>query len=115
MKHGKKGRTFGRETKQRKALMRSLAVALIDNNRITTTQAKAKALRPFVEKMVTAGKKPGVATTRLLAQRLPLASAHKLIKEISPRYASRPGGYTRIRLLIPRTSDGARMALIEFV
>ena len=115
MKHGKKGKTFGRETKQRKALMRSLAVALIKNNRITTTQAKAKALRPYIEKMITKGKVQSLSTTRHLSSMLPTASVNKLVKEISPKYAQRPGGYTRLRNLAPRMSDGARMAIIEFV
>lgn len=115
MKHGRKNTTFGRETKQRKALMRSLAVALIQNSRITTTQAKAKALRPYVEKMVTRGKQPTIANMRHLRSSLPAPSTSKLIKEIGPKYAQRPGGYTRIRNLAPRISDGASMAIIEFV
>jgi len=95
--------------------MRGLAVSLIQNHRITTTKAKAKALRPVVEKLVTRGKSLSLSTTRLLASRLPLVSVHKLLKEISPKFAQRSGGYTRIRTLPLRASDGAEMAIIEFV
>ena len=110
-KHSK----FGRETKQRKALMKSLATALILHGRITITQAKARALRPYIEKMVTTGKTPSLTTTKLLTGRLSLASAQKLIKDIAPKFMQRHGGYTRIRNLPQRVSDGASMAIIEFV
>lgn len=115
MNHGKKLRKFGRETKPRAALMRGLVVSLIEHSRITTTQAKAKSLRPLIEKFVTKGKHPSLSTTKLLASQLPMASVHKLIKELGPRFAQRNGGYTRIRALPQRVSDGARMAIIEFV
>lgn len=95
--------------------MRGLAVALIQHDRITTTTAKAKELRPYVEKLVTKSKHPSLATTKLLISRLPKSSVSKLVKELGPRFAQRPGGYTRIRLLPQRTSDGASMALIEFI
>lgn len=110
-KHSK----FGRETKQRKALMKSLATALILHGRITTTQAKAKALRPHIEKLITTGKTPSLATTKLLTSQLSLLSAQKIIKEIAPKFMQRPGGYTRIRNLPQRISDGASVAIIEFV
>lgn len=115
MDHGKRHRKFGREIKQRNALMRSLAVAFITNQRITTTQAKAKELRPMIEKLITKGKKPSLATTKLLNQQLPPASVTKLIKDIAPKFATRAGGYTRIISLAPRISDGASMAIIELV
>lgn len=115
MDHGKSKRKFGRETKQRKSLMRGLVVALIDNNRITTTEAKAKSLRPYIEKLVTKGKRPSLATIKLLTSRLPKASVSKLLKDIAPKFSDRKGGYTRIRLLPQRMSDGAKMALIEFI
>lgn len=115
MDHGKSKRKFGRETKQRKALMRSLAVALIAHNRITTTQAKAKELRPYVEKLITKSKAPSLSTTKLLSSRMPKTSVDKLLKELGPRFAERKGGYIRIRLLPQRMSDGAKMAIIEFV
>ncbi len=115
MDHGKRHRKFGREIKQRNALMRSLAVAFITHQRITTTQAKAKELRPMIEKMITKSKRPSLATTKLLSQELPPDAVTKLIKEIGPKFASRAGGYTRIRSLAPRMSDGATMAIIELV
>ena len=108
-------RKFGRVSKQRRALLRSLSVALIEHSRITTTQAKAKELRPYIEKLVTAGKAPSIAATRRLRSFLPPASVAKLMKEIAPKYAKRGGGYTRIHTMIPRTSDGSRMAIIEFI
>ena len=111
----KSKRKFGRETKQRKSLLRSLAAAFISHNRIETTQAKAKELRPYIEKMVTMGRVPSLASTKLLHSRLPKAAAAKLIKDIAPKFAQRAGGYTRIRNLAPRISDGARMAIIEFL
>ncbi len=115
MNHGQSNRKFGRETKQRGALMMSLAVSLISHNRIVTTQAKAKSLRPYVEKLVSSAKTSSVATTKLLASRLPSKTAQKLMKEIAPRFADRNGGYTRILNLPQRPSDGARMAIIEFI
>jgi large subunit ribosomal protein L17 len=115
MNHGSSKRKFGRETKQRKALMVSLAVALIDHDRITTTQAKAKELRPYIEKLVTKSKNVNVGVTRDLASSLPKMSVTKLTKEIGPRYADRKGGYTRIRAIPARLSDGAKMAIIEFI
>lgn len=108
-------RKFGRETKPRAALMRSLAVALIAHGRITTTEAKAKELRPYIEKLVTKARTPSLATIRLLTSRLPVATASKLMKEVAPKFSARPGGYCRITKLPQRVSDGATMALIEFV
>lgn len=115
MRHGKKNRKFGRETKQRRALIKSLAEALIVRERITTTQAKAKSLRVFSEKLVTMGKKGDLAAIRRARAQLNKEAADKLIKDIAPRFAQRAGGYTRIRNLAPRISDGAKMAIIEFV
>jgi len=115
MKHYKKGRKFGRETKQRKELLRSLAEALISRGKITTTQAKAKSLRPYVEKIITKSKINNVATVRFLTGKLGKASAGKLLKEIGPKFAGRSGGYTRIINLPRRTSDSAKMAIIELV
>lgn len=116
MRHGNQNRKFGRETGQRRALLRSLAEALIKKGKIQTTEAKAKELRPFVEKLVTLARKNTLASRRLVISRLgtePRATA--LFKTIAPRYAERPGGYTRIVKLPPRKSDSAKMAIIEFV
>jgi len=115
MNHGKKGKKFGRETKQRKALMKSLAFSLINNGKITTTLAKAKTLRPYMEKLVTKSKADTVQVARYLSSVLPGPSVTKLLKQISPKYRGSAGGYTRIRKLAPRASDGAQMAIIEFI
>lgn len=115
MNHGRKIRKFGRENDQRRALMRGLANALITHGRIQTTEAKAKSLRPYIEKLITKSKAQNLAARRSLVATVGVQSAAKLIKEIGPRFIERPGGYTRIRRLLPRVSDGAKMAVIEFV
>lgn len=114
MKHNKKGRKFGRETKRRKELLRGLAEALIAKGRITTTQAKAKSLRPFVEKIITRSKVNSIANARFLTGKFSRALVKKLLQEIGPKFANRNGGYVRIVNLPPRASDGAKMAIIEF-
>lgn len=117
MRHHNRNKKFGRERNVRNALMRSLARNLINEERITTTETKAKALRPFVERLVTAGRADTVAARRLVAARLGgrAPEAKKLVSEIAPRFKERPGGYTRIIKVAPRISDGAKMAVIEFV
>jgi len=115
MRHGSSKRKFHRTSKLRDSLMRGLASSLIQHSRITTTREKAKELRPYVEKLITKGKTISLATTKILMSRLPKISAAKLVKEVAPKFANRNGGYTRIRLLPQRASDGAHMAIIEFV
>jgi len=117
MRHHNKNKKFGRVRKQRTALMRGLARSLILEESIKTTEAKAKALRPYVEKLVTRGKKDTIFSRRLVSSRLGNSkdAASKLFAEISPKYKDRAGGYTRITSLSKRASDGADMALIEFV
>jgi large subunit ribosomal protein L17 len=115
MNHGQSNRKFGRETKQRFALMYSLAVSLISKNRIKTTTTKAKSLRPFIEKLVTKSKKNDLATMRFLNSQVGIEAAKKLVKEIGPEFAGQPGGYTRISKLPPRISDGSSMSIIEFI
>lgn len=115
MRHGKKNRKFGRETKQRKELLRGLARALILNNKIQTTQAKAKSLRPYIEKLITKTKNKNLASNRLLISELGHTSAQKLTKEVSPRFLERQGGYTRIINLPSRLSDGSKRAIIELL
>ncbi len=115
MQHGKKNRKFGRETKQRKALLRDLALALITNKKITTTQAKAKSLRPYIEKLITKGRSNNLSAFKTIASQVGIVGARKLTKEISPGFAERTGGYTRIRNLPPRLSDGSKMAIIELL
>lgn len=115
MKHLRKARKFGRERGQRKALMKSLARSLVLHEKIKTTQAKAKELRPYVEKLVTRARKGDLSTHRYIARIFDDKSRKKLINEITKRYDKRPGGYTRIIKLPPRKSDSAKMAIIEFV
>ena len=95
--------------------MRDLAEALIVNGKITTSQAKAKSLRPYIEKIITKSKVSNVATTRFLASRFSRVLVKKLLQEIGPKFTGRNGGYTRIINLPRRPSDGAKMAIIEFV
>lgn len=95
--------------------MRSLIVSLVRDGKIKTTEQKAKALRPMVEKLVTNGKKQTLAARRTIANQIGDQSAGKILKTISPKYADRSGGYTRITKLVRRASDGAQQAVIEFV
>lgn len=117
MRHHKSIRKFGRVRNQRRALLRSLAIALINKGRIRTTEARAKELRPFVERLVSIASKETIAAERLVISRLgnEKTSGQKLVQEIAPRYKNRAGGYTRIVKLSPRISDNARMAIIEWV
>ncbi len=117
MRHHNRNRKFGRVRKVRKALVNSLALNLIVRERIKTTEPKARELRPIMEKLVTIAKKKTPASERLLASRLSnrTREATKLAKVIAPKYEGRTGGYTRILKLGARKSDGAKMAIIEFV
>ena len=114
-----RGRRFGGDAAHQKAMMGNLVASLIAAESIVTTEAKAKALRPIVEKVVTAAKNSPEGSVH--AQRRVVAfirdkdMAHKLFAEIAPRYSERPGGYTRILKLGPRQGDNAPMARIEFV
>ncbi len=116
MRHHSNIRKFGRVKKVRDALIRGLAVSLIRDGKIRTTETKARELRPFIEKLVTRGKIDTVASRRLLISRLgrPEAAA-ALTEKISPQYKERAGGYTRIVKLAPRKGDASPMAIIEFV
>ncbi|MHB8294239.1 MAG: 50S ribosomal protein L17 [Acidimicrobiales bacterium] len=112
----KKGRRFGGSSAHQKAMMANLAASLIAAEAIVTTQAKAKALRPVVEKLITKARKGGVYRQRdVVAFMRDKDMAHKLFEEIGPRYIDRPGGYTRILKLGPRQGDNAPMARIELV
>ncbi|MDO8575082.1 MAG: 50S ribosomal protein L17 [bacterium] len=116
MNHHRKQRKFGRKMNGRNALMVSLAHALVENKKIKTTLAKAKELRPFIEKAVTKAKIGTLASRRLLTARLRSPeSAEILVKEIAPTFKDRAGGYTRIIKLPRRNHDAALMAIIEFV
>jgi large subunit ribosomal protein L17 len=115
----KKGKRFGGSAAHQKAMMANLVASLIAAEGIVTTEAKAKALRPIVEKVITAAKNSPEGSVH--AQRRVVAfirdkdMAHKLFTEVAPRYAERPGGYTRILKLGPRQGDNAPMARIELV
>lgn len=115
MKHHKKGKTFGRVRKLRIALMRDLMRALIEHEKITTTEIKAKAMRPKIEKIITRGKQKNLSNVRYLSSELGNAPAKKVYDTLSPRYQNRAGGYTRILKMSPRKSDRSSMAIIEFV
>lgn len=115
MRHGKKNRKFGRETKQRKELLRDLARSLIINGKISTSQAKAKSLRPYIEKLITRAKNRSLASSKLLIFSLGHQYAKKLSGEIADKFLEREGGYTRIINLPPRLGDGSKRAIIQFV
>ena len=95
--------------------MRSLALSLITKGKIQTTEVKAKALRPYVEKLVSNGKKQTLAARREIASMIGPRGAHVVLGTIAPKYVDRKGGYVRIVKLMPRESDGAKQAIIEFV
>ena len=115
MRKGKKGRKLSRKRNQRRALLRELCRALLLNEKIKTTEAKAKEVSPFVQKFITKAKKKNLAATRELLKFFSKKVVKKLVNEIAPRYKERKGGYTRIIRLGPRKSDGAKMAIIELV
>ena len=116
MRHRVGHRKLQRTSSHRAALFRNMAAALIKHEQITTTTAKAKELRPYVEKLVTLAKKGGLSNRRLAHSRImDEAQERKLFEVIGPRYAERNGGYTRIIKAGIRQSDAAPVAIIEFV
>jgi large subunit ribosomal protein L17 len=116
MRHHSTIKKFGREKNVRNALMRSLARNLIRDEKITTTLAKAKALRPYVEKLVTKARVGTIAARRLVFTKIGTSlEAKKLVDTLAPKYKTRTGGYTRITKLPLRKLDAAAMAVIEFV
>jgi len=116
MRHRSGGRKLQRTSAHRIALFRNMSAALIKHEQITTTLAKAKELRPYIEKLVTLAKKGGLSNRRLAhARLLDDAQLTKLFDELGPRYANRQGGYTRIVKAGIRASDAAPIAIIEFV
>ena len=116
MRHRVGHRKLQRTSSHRQALFRNMAAALIKHEQITTTVAKAKELRPYVEKLVTLAKKGGLSNRRLAHSRImDEAQERKLFDVIGPRYAERNGGYTRIVKAGIRMSDSAPIAIIEFV
>jgi len=115
MKKRKANRKLNRERDQRKALLKTLATALILKEKIKTTESKAKELRVFIEPKITKAKKGGLNTIRYLNRFFNKEVVKKLVNEIGPRYKDRQGGYTRIIKLGSRKSDGAKMAIIELI
>jgi len=115
MKHGNKIKKFGRFRKQRKAMITNLASSFVLNNKIASSEAKIKTLRPFVEKLVTKAKTNNLSVKKYLYSLLNETAANKLVNEIGPKFISRKGGYTRITKLPRRIGDGSKRAMIEFV
>ena len=116
MRHHRAGKKLGRDSAHRKALYANLAGALIEHGRIKTTEAKAKAVKPFAEQMITLGKRGDLHARRLaLAELRSQDVVHKLFADVAPRFADRPGGYTRIVKLGPRQGDAAEMVYLELV
>ena len=115
MQKRRKGRKLSRETDQRKALLKTLAVSLLSREKIRTTEAKAKELAGFVEKLITRSKTDNIQTRRILAGFFGPSLVKKMVAEIGPRYKERKGGYVRIIKLGARKSDTGKMAIIELI
>ena len=116
MRHLKKGRKLGTDASHTKAMLHGLAIALFTNDRIKTTEARAKEVRPLVDKIITWAKKGDVHSRRLaLAELGDRDLVHKIFSEIAPRFEGRDGGYTRILKLGPRKGDAAPMVIMELV
>ena len=116
MRHRNAGWKLGRNTSHRRALLRNLVTALVERERITTTVAKAKAMRPWAEKMISLGKAETLHARRQAAAFLQTpASVQKVFDTLSPRFSGRTGGYLRITRLGFRKGDGAEMAMVELV
>ena len=109
-------RKLGRTSDQRKAMLRQLTTDLLENGKLETTFCRAKEVQPVVEKMITLGKKGGLANYRRALSYITKEDvAHKLFNDVAPKYADRNGGYTRVTRLGARRSDAAEMAVIELV
>ena len=117
MRHGKQRNKLSRDTAHRRALLRNLCRDLIEHERIKTSQAKAKAVKPEVEKLITLAKRGDLHARRRALAELGQDRflVHKLFEEVAPRYAERAGGYTRIVKLGPRRSDSTEMVFLELV
>ena len=117
MRHHNNVRKFGRDSSQRHALLKGLMLSLIKHGKIETTEAKAKELRPTIEKMITKANLGTLASRRVVISRLYnlTAEANKLINEIAPKYKNRAGGYTRITKLPRRGGVAGKMAMSEFI
>jgi large subunit ribosomal protein L17 len=116
MRHQKSGRHFNRDTDARKALMRNLCTSLLQHGRITTTEARAKELRRWVERLITTAKDQDLSARRRVAAEVSQPEVvERLFANLLPRLADRPGGYTRILRTAPRRGDSAPMVIIEIV
>ena len=117
MRHQKAKGKLSRDSAHRRALMMNLSKEIIEHERITTTAAKAKAVRPEIERLITLGKRGDLHARRQALATLAQDkfAVHKLFEDLAPRYAERPGGYTRILKLGPRRSDATEMVYIELV
>ena len=117
MRHRKKRNKLSRDSAHREALLSNLSKQLIEHDRIKTSQAKAKAVKPEVEQLITLAKRGDLHARRqaLSALNQDKFTVHKLFEEVAPRYAERPGGYTRIVKLGPRRSDSTEMVFLELV
>ncbi|HSL69781.1 MAG TPA: 50S ribosomal protein L17 [Longimicrobiales bacterium] len=116
MRHRKKGRGFHRTAEHRSAMMRNMATSLFLHGRVETTTEKAKELRQYAEPLITKAKRGDLHARRLVARKIQDSVAlSKLFEEIGPRYAERPGGYTRVLHLGHRPGDAADMSIIELV
>ena len=117
MRHQKSQGKLSRDASHRKALMANLCIEVIDHERIKTTEAKAKAVKPEIEKLITLAKRGDLHARRQALSQLGQDKfvVYKLFEEVAPRYVDRPGGYTRILKLGPRKSDATEMVLLELV
>jgi large subunit ribosomal protein L17 len=117
MRHQKQRNKLSRDSAHRRALLRNLSREVIEHERITTSQAKARAVKPKLEKLITLGKRGDLHARRQALSELGNDKflVHKLFEEVAPRYADRPGGYTRIVKLGPRRSDSTEMVFLELV
>jgi large subunit ribosomal protein L17 len=116
MRHQKTGKKLGRDSAHRRALFANLTCSLIEHGRIKTTEAKAKAVKPLAEQMITLGIRGDLAARRLAISKLrSVEIVHILFDEVAPRFADRPGGYSRIVKLGPRQGDAADMVYLELV
>ena len=116
MRHGMLGRKLGRDSSHRKAMYANLACSLIEHGRIKTTEAKAKAVKPYAEKMITLGRRGDLhARRQALSELRSQEIVHQLFAEVGPRMSERPGGYTRIVKIGPRQGDAAAMVFLELV
>jgi large subunit ribosomal protein L17 len=116
MRHQKSGRRFNRPTDQRKALMRNLCTSLLESGRITTTEARAKELRRWVERLITTAKAQDISARRKVSAEVSKPEVvERLFSNLMPRLSERPGGYTRIIRKGPRPGDSAPMVIIEIV